>query len=111
MNDLLAWLKLQNTGIGTYIEFQKRTLRLAAACADQAALFQLFAQLSARFVMTYEDMPMDVAIADHALVRLTRLVEAAAKSPGLSAAEQLRLLNEIASADLGRVEALAGAGG
>ncbi|MBN8944745.1 MAG: hypothetical protein J0H01_34890 [Rhizobiales bacterium] len=111
MNDLLAWLKLQNTGIGTYIEFQKRTLRLAAGSTEQTALFQLLAQLAGRFVIAYEDMPMDVAIAERALARLTRLVEAAAKSPGLSASEQLRLLNEIASADLGRVDALADAVG
>jgi hypothetical protein len=103
MNDLLDWLKRQNTGIGTYIEFQKRTLKLASASSDQAALFQLLSQLAGRFVMTYEDMPMEVETADHALVRLTELVEQAAASAATAPEAQLRLLNEIASADLGRV--------
>jgi hypothetical protein len=101
MDELLAWLKPQNEGVGTYIDFQQRALQLASEHRENAALFQLLSSLSGRFATSYDGMPLPVDVASPAFVRLTGLVEKAAKMVKSPADAQLRFLNEIAQADLG----------
>jgi hypothetical protein len=52
-------------------------------------------------VSAYERMPLGTDVANAALTTLLRLVEAAARSAHGSADEQLRVLDDIARADLG----------
>ena len=101
MDELLAWLKQQNGGLGTYIDFQQRAARLASEQREHAALFQLLSSLSGRFASSYDGMPLPVDIANQALTRLTALAEVAAATMNRAPEDQVRLLNEIAQADLG----------
>src|SRR5215218_4196947 len=101
MDELLAWLKHQNGGLRTYIDFQQRAARLASEQGDHAALFLLLSSLSGRFATSYDGMPLPVEVANKALSRLTSLAETAAARMKRGPDEQLRLLNQIAQADLG----------
>ncbi len=101
MDELLAWLKHQNGGLRTYIEFQQRAARLASEQGEHAALFQLLSALSGRFASSYDGMPLPVDVANKALIQLTQLAETAADTMKRPPEDQLRLLNDIAQADLG----------
>jgi hypothetical protein len=101
MDELVAWLKHQNGGLRTYIDFQQRTARLASEQTEHAALFSLLSSLSGRFATSYDGMPLPVEVANKALSRLTTLAETAVTTMKRGPEERLRLLNEIAQADLG----------
>ena len=102
MNELLAWLKEQKAGLGTFVAFQERAVQLASRNEDHdVAAFQLLSGLASRFVSAYDRMPLGTDVANTALATLLRLVEAAATSAHGSADEQLRVLDEIARAELG----------
>jgi hypothetical protein len=101
MDDLLAWLKHQNGGLRTYVDFQQRAARLASEQGEHAALFLLLSSLSGRFATSYDGVPLPVDVANKGLTSLTAYVEKAAAAMKRGADDQLRLLNEIAQADLG----------
>ena len=101
MNELLAWLKEQKAGLGTFVAFQERAVQLASRNEDHVAAFQLLSGLASRFVSAYDRMPLGTDVANTALATLLRLVQAAATSAHGSADEQLRVLDEIARAELG----------
>jgi hypothetical protein len=101
MDELVAWLKHQNGGLRTYVEFQQRAARLASEQAENAAMFHLLSALSGRFASSYDGMPLPVELANKALGQLTALAERASTTTKRSPEDQLRLLNEIAQADLG----------
>jgi hypothetical protein len=101
MNELLEWLKQQNGGVATYIGLQQRASRLAAEQPEHAALFQLLSYVSGRFASSYDGMPLPVDVANIAFARIRELVEKAVRMADQTAEERLRLLNEIAQADLG----------
>ncbi|MDB5598472.1 MAG: hypothetical protein JWN71_516 [Xanthobacteraceae bacterium] len=100
MDELLVWLKQQNGGMLTLVEFQQKAAGLVEADRDHAALFQLLAILTGRFVSSYDGEPLPIDVARHVLGRLTGLVEQAAQSTRRPPAEQLKVLNEIAGTDL-----------
>ena len=101
MDELLAWLREQKAGLGTFAAFQDRAVQLASRNEDHVAAFQLLSGLASRFVSAYDRMPLGTDVANTALATLLRLVEAAATSAHGSADEQLRVLDEIARAELG----------
>jgi len=101
LDELLTWLKPQPNGLRTYKAFQQKVLTLAAADRAHAALYQLLAALVGHFIEHYEESPLSADVADTALSRLVALVEKAAKSLKGSPADQLGVLNEIATAELG----------
>jgi hypothetical protein len=101
LDELLGWLRDRKAGLGTFAAFQERTMQLASRNEDHVAAFQLLSGLAGRFVSAYERMPLGTDVANAALTTLLRLVEAAARSAHGSADEQLRVLDDIARADLG----------
>ncbi len=101
MDELLTWLKPQHNGLSTYKAFQQKVAQLAASDRAHAALYQLLASLTGRFIEHYEEQPLPADVADGALNRLIGLVDKAAKSLKASPAEQLSILNEIAATELG----------
>jgi hypothetical protein len=101
MDELLAWLKEQKAGLGTFAAFQEKAAQLASRDQDHVAAFQLLSGLASRFTSAYDRMPLGTDVANTALATLVRLVEAAATSAHGSAHEQLRVLDEIARAELG----------
>jgi hypothetical protein len=101
LDELLAWLKPQNTGVRTYKAFQQKVMQLGATDRNHLALYHILAMLAARFIEAYEEHPLPVDVADQAFKRLIGVVEKAAKSRKGSPAEQLTVLNEIAATDLG----------
>ena len=101
MKELLEWLKQQNGGVATYIGLQQRASRLASEHPEHAAIFQLLSYVSGRFVSSYDGMPLPVDVANVAFARIRDLVAKAAAVEDRTPEERLRLLNEIAQADLG----------
>jgi hypothetical protein len=56
--------------------------------------------LVGRFIDAYEEMPLNLEVIEEAHKRLVALSDKAARFDALSADERLKLLNEIAAADL-----------
>lgn len=100
MDQLIVWLKEQNGGVGTYIGLQQRAHHLALSNPEHAALFQLLGALAARFVSSYDGMPLSVDVARSAFERVSLLIEQAARSMNDTAEGKLKVLNEIARAEL-----------
>jgi hypothetical protein len=100
MDQLLEWLREQNRGVGTYISLQQRAHHLVQSNPDHAALFQLLGALAGRFVSSYDGMPLSVDVARSAFERVSLLVEKAARTMDNAAEEKLKILNEIARAEL-----------
>lgn len=100
MEELRDWLKSQNGGLGTYIEFQQKSSRLVSVDDRHAALYQLLSAAAGRFIAAYDSMPLPTGVAVKALTRLQSLVAAAAAAIARPAEDQLRVLNEIARTDL-----------
>jgi hypothetical protein len=101
MHEILAWFKEQNGGTGTYIGLQQRAHHLASSDPEHAALFQLLAALAARFVSSYDGMPLSVDVANASFERVSALIEKAARSMQGTTEEKLKVLNEIARTELG----------
>ena len=100
MDELAKWLKSQHKGLRTHKTFQHSVLEAGAKHRDQYALYYLLAMLVTRFIDAYEESPLTVDVADQAHKRLVAFVDRAAQFDGMSADERLKLLNEIAAADL-----------
>lgn len=100
MDKLAEWLKSQHKGLRTYKTFQQMVLDTGAKHRDQYVLFYLLAALVGRFVESYEEAPLTLGVTDEAHKRLMAISDKAAKFQSLSAADQIKLLNELASSDL-----------
>jgi hypothetical protein len=100
VEELAQWLKSQSKGLRTYKAFQQRVLEDGARHRDQYALYYLLAMLVGRFIDAYEEMPLNLEVIEEAHKRLVALSDKAARFDALSADERLKLLNEIAAADL-----------
>jgi hypothetical protein len=100
MDELVAWLNEQKAGLGTFAAFQEKTLRLASRNGEHVAALHLLSALAGRFTAAYDRMPLGTDVANAALAKLSYLTEAAAAAARGSADEQLRVLNEIARAEL-----------
>ncbi len=101
MDELKQWLSHQHAGLRTLRAFAEEASQLCARDRDHAALYFILASLVGRFVDAHEEQPLPVEVAEEAFRRLRELMTRAAQSLAAPAAEQLRALNEIASADLG----------
>lgn len=100
MEELAQWLKSQHKGLRTYKVFQQRVSEFASQHPNHSALGSLLAMLVGRFVDSYEDSPLTLDVTDAAHRRLTAFAEKAAQFDRLSAEDRLKLLNEIAAAEL-----------
>lgn len=101
MDELLNWVAQQHSGLRTYRGFQQKVLQLAAEDSSHAAMFYLLGSIVSRFIDSYEEDPLPVAVADQAFKRLSELVKKSAQAMNAPAADQIKVLNEIARTDLG----------
>ena len=101
MEELAEWLKSQHKGLRTYKTFQHMVLDAGAKHRDQYVLYYLLAALVSRFVDSYEEAPLTQAVTDEAHRRLLAISEKAAKFQSLPAEDQIKILNEIATSELG----------
>jgi hypothetical protein len=101
LDELQSWLTQQHSGLRTYKDFQQKAYALIAKDRDHAALYYLLASLVGRFVDAYDEEPLPVGVADKAFDQLLDLVKRGAQSLKASPADQLKLLNDIAAAELG----------
>jgi hypothetical protein len=67
---------------------------------DRYVLYYLLAALVARFVDSFEEEPLTLGVTDEAHRRLVAISDKAAKFQSLSAEEQIKILNEIATSEL-----------
>lgn len=100
MDELLEWLKNQNGGVGTYIEFEKRALALLSHQPEHAALIRLLADMADRFISAYDGEPLSLDVADRALEKLISLVERGISAEAGSSAERIASLNAVGRAEL-----------
>lgn len=102
MDDLIHWLERQDGGIYTYISFHERCRKLSVKEPEQRALYTLLGLLAARFADEYDEKPLPVEIADSAASDLLQVVKLAREIAHSSDSAQLRFLNNLADARLGR---------
>lgn len=100
MDELLHWLKQQNSGIRTFSGYQQRTLALGEADQANAAHYALLSALAGHFVSSYNGAPLPADVAARAYAQLVAHTEEARKSIAGSASEKLAFLNTIAAAEL-----------
>jgi hypothetical protein len=100
LDEILNWLRPQHNGLRTYKAFQQKALQLARTDREHSAAFFLLASLVGRFIDHYDEEPLPAGVADQAFKQLVGLVEKTAQSLKSSAADQLRILNEIATTEL-----------
>ncbi len=100
MNDLLGWMRKQNGGAHTYLEFQKRLQTIRLRDQESAAMARLLADLAERFVDAYDGEPLPAGIASQAYDRLLAYVERAVTLEAAGAAERIACLTELGSAEL-----------
>jgi broad specificity phosphatase PhoE len=100
MDELLSWLRLQKGGVGTHAEFRERALGLRTREPQHAAAARLLADLAGRLADAYDEERFPTDMAQHALARLTALVQKVVHANSAGAAAQLAVLNEIGVAEL-----------
>lgn len=100
MEELTQWLKSQHKGLQTYKVFQQRVLDLGAQNREHYALYYLLAMLVGRFLEAYVDNPLTLDVAEKAQKRLAAVTERASRYDSMSADDRLKMLNEIAAAEL-----------
>jgi hypothetical protein len=100
MDELLHWLKQQNSGIRTFTGYQQRTQALSETDHANAAHYVLLSALAGQFVSSYNGVPLPADVAARAYSRLVSLTEEAQKSMAGSASEKLAFLNKLAAAEL-----------
>lgn len=101
MEELSTWLKDQNGGMRTYLEFQQKVSLLSKRDASNSALYALMGLVAQRFYQAYDGEPLPVDAANEALARLRTVVVDATRAMQSNAQDQLRLLNELAGLELG----------
>ncbi|PWB57512.1 MAG: hypothetical protein C3F17_20415 [Bradyrhizobiaceae bacterium] len=100
MDELLHWLKQQNSGIRTFSGYQQRAIVLGEADQSNAAHYALLSALAGHFVSAHSGVPLSADVAGRALTQLVSYTEDARKSIGTSSPEKVVFLNTIAAAEL-----------
>ncbi len=100
MDELLQWLRQQTASVRVFSQFCEKALALRGIEPQHAAMARLLATLAGNFSEAYFSEPLPLDVAEHALVRLTALVDKAMRARACGAAEQMALLNELAVAEL-----------
>lgn len=100
MDELLQWLKQQNSGIRAFTGFAQRTAQLGETDQANAAHYALLGALAGQFVAAYNGVPLPVDVASRAYARLVAHTEAAKNSIAGSASEKLAFLNDVAATEL-----------
>ena len=98
MNDLFAWLSQQHHGLGTFRTFQRKLDDLIEAEPEHRALCRLLAGVAGRYIETFDEKPLPVAVADGAHQRLLELVQGLDLQAG--AERRLADLNRVAACEL-----------
>ena len=98
MNDLFAWLSQQHHGLGTFHTFQRKLDDLIRREPEHQALYRLLRSVVGRYIETFDEAPLPVAIADRAHQRLLALVTSLDLQAG--ADRRLADLNRVAACEL-----------
>ncbi|MCZ7658159.1 MAG: hypothetical protein M5U07_10000 [Xanthobacteraceae bacterium] len=100
MDELLVWLKQQNSGIRTFSGYQQRAVSLGETDQANAAHYVLLGGLAGHFINAYNGAPLPADVAARAFSKLVAYTEHARKSLAAPASEKLAFLNSIAAAEL-----------
>lgn len=100
MDELLYWLKQQNSGIRTFSGYQQRAMALGETDQANAAHYALLSALAGHFASSYSGAPLPADVAARAYARLVAHTEEAQKSVADSASGKLTFLNTIAAVEL-----------
>jgi hypothetical protein len=98
MNELHHWLSQQHHGLRTFRTFQQQVETFGRDQPEQRALCRLLDCLVSRFVDTFDEEPLPVAVADRAYSRLLHLVASLDLQAG--ADHRLADINRVAAFDL-----------
>ena len=100
MDELLRWLREQNSGIITFSVYQQRAVALGETDQANSAHYSLLSALAGHFISSYNGVPLSADVATRAYIRLVSHTEEAQKSMGGSASGKLAFLNRVAAAEL-----------
>jgi hypothetical protein len=98
MNELHRWLSQQHHGLRTFRTFQQQVETIGRDQPEQRAVCRLLGCLVSRFVETFDEEPLPVAVADRAHSRLLDLVASLDFQAG--ADHRLADVNRVAAFDL-----------
>lgn len=96
--DLLEWLNCQPSGVGTFQEFEERSLSLMTSDAGNAAVLHLLADVAGNFVEQFYGEKLSAVIADDAYNKLRLLLQRAIAVSSSELQEYIEFLNEVAVA-------------
>jgi hypothetical protein len=100
MDELLSWLKQQNSGIRTFSGYQQRATALGETDAANAAHYALLGALAGHFAVAYSGAPLPADVAARAYAQLVSHTQDAQRSIIGPASGQIAFLNKIAAAEL-----------
>jgi hypothetical protein len=100
MDELVNWLRQQNSSVRVFSQFCEKALALRTAEPQHAAMARLLADLAGNFSEAYYSEPLPLDVADRALGRLTEIVDKAVRAKSAGSSQQIELLNEIARMEL-----------
>jgi hypothetical protein len=98
MNELHHWLSQQHHGLRTFRSFQQQVETFGRERPEQRAICCLLGCLVGRFVETFDEEPLPVAVADRAYSRLLDLVASLDFQAGTD--RRLADVNHVAAFDL-----------
>jgi hypothetical protein len=98
MNDLYTWLSQQHHGLRTFRTFQQKLDDVSRDDPEQRALCRLLNDIVGRYIDTFDEEPLPVAVADLAYRRLLDLM--ASLDFGANANRRLADVNRVAACDL-----------
>ena len=98
MNDLYTWFSQQHHGLRAFRNLQQKLESLSRDEPEQRGLYRLLSNLVGRYVETFDEEPLPVAVADRAHERLKELL--AGLDPQASPARRLADINRVAASNL-----------
>jgi hypothetical protein len=100
MEELLDWLRHQNSSVRVFSQFCEKALALRSTEPQHAAMARLLANLAGNFSEAYYGEPLTLDVANRALARLAEIVARAVRANSAGPPQQMELLNEIGRMEL-----------
>ena len=100
MVELHSWLSRQHPGLKTYVTLQQKTNELVESDAEHRAVYKLLSSILDPFIASFDEEPLPAVVAETTFRRLLAVVRDADSAVSLAPAQQIDVLNKIASVEL-----------
>jgi hypothetical protein len=100
MGELYDWLSRQHAGLKTFKAFRQNMLDHVARDTPHRALYRLLAGVTEDYIGRYDGEAVPVDVADQTYRHMLEIVARAENAMTAPPTEQLKILNELAAAEL-----------